>query len=187
MQLSGVPGAKRSKKTPAFAVMQTVRVADLQPMTTPARSTPSRPLPVTRPSSDTPVPSPTLNPSSSSSGPLRLAPSTNYTVRGTRPLPGTLSDTDRADMLNALQADTAAKTTAASRASCVRTWSYLHRLWFGDSTPTLPLTTSSICAVAAQMKSAGYRSFVNYLDTMKAIHVETSTGPPQWSSVANAA
>ena len=27
-------------------------------------------------------------------------------------------------------------------------------------------------AVAAQMKSAGYRSFINYLDTMKALHVE---------------
>ena len=81
-------------------------------------------------------------------------------------------------MLNALQADTSAKTTAASRASCVRTWSYLHRLWFGDSTPTLPLTTSSICAVAAQMKSAGYRSFVNYLDTMKAIHVENFDWTP---------
>jgi hypothetical protein len=75
-------------------------------------------------------------------------------------------------MLSSLQADTSAKSTAASRASCVRTWALMHRLWFGDSSPTLPLTCDSIRAVAAQMKSAGYRSFVNYLDTMRALHVE---------------
>ena len=64
-------------------------------------------------------------------------------------------DADRANMLSSLQADTSARSTAASRASCVRTWALLHQLWFGNAVPTLPLTCDSIRAVAAQMKSAG--------------------------------
>ena len=65
-----------------------------------------------------------------------------------------------------------ARSTAASRASCIRTWGLMHRRWWGDSLPILPLTASSICAVAAQMKAGGYRSFTNYLDTMKSIHIQ---------------
>ena len=48
----------------------------------------------------------------------------------------------------------------------------MHRRWWGDSLPILPLTAASICAVAAQMKAGGYRSFTNYLDTMKSIHIQ---------------
>ena len=65
-----------------------------------------------------------------------------------------------------------AQTTAASRASCVRTWTLMHLRWFGDAVPILPLTCESICAVAAQMKASGYRSFMNYADTLKSQHVE---------------
>ena len=65
-----------------------------------------------------------------------------------------------------------AQTTAASRASCVRTWTLMHLRWFGEAVPTLPLTCESICAVAAQMKASGYRSFINYIDTLKSQHVE---------------
>jgi len=50
-RLSGVPGAKRSKKTPAFAAFRVVRVADLQPTPAIANGLPNtrtsaRPLPV---------------------------------------------------------------------------------------------------------------------------------------------
>ena len=65
-----------------------------------------------------------------------------------------------------------AQTTAASRASCVRTWTLMHLRWFGDAVPILPLTCESICAVAAQMKASGYRSFMNYIDTLKSQHIE---------------
>ena len=47
IQRSGVPGAKRSKKTPAFAVMQRVRVADMLRPPTPTPITPAAPTPRT--------------------------------------------------------------------------------------------------------------------------------------------
>ena len=38
--------------------------------------------------------------------------------------------------------------------------------------PPLPLTVTSIEAVAAQMKAANYRSFPNYVSTIKDLHIE---------------
>jgi hypothetical protein len=97
--LSGVPGAKRSKKTAAFGAMQVVRVADLRPTPTATRVTPAPQPPASRPSKNQPASNVTVG-SSSSSGPLRLAPTINYTVRGIRPLPVELSEADRTDMLS---------------------------------------------------------------------------------------
>ena len=71
-----------------------------------------------------------------------------------------------------------ARSTSSTRATCIRTWGLMHRRWWGDSVPILPLTSVSICAVAAQMKAGGYRSFSNYLDTMKSIHIQEA----EWTS-----
>ena len=62
--------------------------------------------------------------------------------------------------------------TAIARASCRRTWSTLHWRWFGASCPIIPLTPEKICAMAAQMKASGYRSFPNFVGAMNDVHVE---------------
>ena len=99
----------------------------------------------------------------------RVVQTTNYTVRGVLPS-ANLTDANRIDLLQALEGDTVAQSTAASRASAVRTWSLLHLRWFGPTTPVLPITCDSMRAVAAQMKCGGYRTFPNYVTAMKAVH-----------------
>ena len=159
-QCSGVPGAKK-RRGPAFSQLIAVPVAlarrpvVAQPPTnrgTPAKSAPSA-----------------AASSSSSSAAPRLVQTTSYTVRGTLPSEA-LSDADRNALLQALEADTVAQSTAAARASAVRTWSLLHLRWFGLTTPVIPVSCDSMRAIAAQMKSSGYRSFPNYVTALKALH-----------------
>jgi hypothetical protein len=99
----------------------------------------------------------------------RSAPPINYKVRGVIPTTE-LTEADRQAHLDALQKDKIAPSTAEGRETHRRTWTTLHVRWFGQSTPVLPLTTSSIHAVASQMKLSGYRTFPNYMTAMKALH-----------------
>ena len=157
---SGVPGAKK-RRGPAFSPLIAVPVALArrpvlaQPPTN--RRTPPQQVPETSASS------------SSSSAAPRLVQTTSYTVRGTLPS-AALTDADRNELLQALEADTVAQSTAAARASAVRTWSLFHLRWYGLASPVTPVTCDSMRAVAAQMKSSGYRSFPNYVTALKALH-----------------
>ena len=102
----------------------------------------------------------------------RLAPVVAYKIRGH--LDTTELDTAQKDILSAdLDSDMITRGTAIARASCRRTWSTLHWRWFGASCLVLPLTPPKICAMAAQMKASGYRSFPNFLGAMKDAHVES--------------
>ena len=103
--------------------------------------------------------------------PKRLAPALHYKVRGRAPT-ATLDDTERSSLLEELDADVLANSTAASRASNLRTWTLFHVRWFGAARAPLPLVPLSLRAVAAQMKAAGYRSFPNYVVAAKAEHLK---------------
>ena len=105
------------------------------------------------------------------------APMTAYTTRGTLPT-STLDDAARAAALADLDVDSVTTGTAVARSSAVNTWEYFHVRWFGHATPSLPLTTEKIRAVAAQMKAAGYRSYPNFLSAIKNDHLD---GGHQWT------
>ena len=74
-------------------------------------------------------------------------------------------------MMDALVADVRARSAQGPHASLLRTWTRLHRRWFGTPDDAVPLTPVTIYAVAAQMKDAGYRSFPNYMSAIKDLHV----------------
>ena len=92
-------------------------------------------------------------------------------VRGSLPR-GPLDDEARMQMLAALRTDFFANSSADSRASHLNTWTTLHVRWFGSDVPVLPLTLESLECVSAQFKAGGYRSFANYLATVKDHHLE---------------
>ena len=104
--------------------------------------------------------------------PHRHHPVVKYTTRG-RFDGSPLTDDDRARLSADLEGDVLAVGTAIGRASSMRTWGLMHRRWFGTALPLLPLTTPKICAVAAQMKAGGYRSFPNFVGAVKDEHVAT--------------
>ena len=106
------------------------------------------------------LPSPAADEAASSStslacNPHRFTPVVNYKVRGAIDL-APLHDAARGQMSAALQADVVSAGTVAGRASNMRTWALLHHRWFGRELPMLPLTPARLCAIAAQMKAAGY-------------------------------
>lgn len=73
--------------------------------------------------------------------------------------------------LNELEFDKVANSARASKASTWATWQRMHRAWFGDSLPPLPLTAEKIRAVAAMFKAGHYASFANYSSRAKAEHI----------------
>ena len=87
-------------------------------------------------------------------------------------------------MMDALISDIRARSAQGPHASLLKTWDRLHRRWFGDDPPVIPLSPASILAVAAQMKDAGYRSFPNYGWAAKDLHI--TSGFP-WTDILHAA
>ena len=162
MSGGGVPGASKKARRAAIdtplviaaptrqvlapAIPPTGRVPNpwlrVQPagMRQPAR-------PSVRPQGDPWVRQPTA------AAPKRLAPPLHYKVRGSAPTT-TLDDAERSLLLEELDADVLANSTAASRASNLRTWTLFHVRWFGATLAPLPLVPLSMRAVAAQMKAA---------------------------------
>ena len=98
------------------------------------------------------------------------APVHAHTARGTFPCEPITGD-ERATALDELEADVIGASTARVRASTWKTWRAFHCRWFGAGSEALPLTVSSIYAVAAQMKMAGYRSFPGYMSSAREAHV----------------
>ena len=74
--------------------------------------------------------------------------------------------------LDELEFDKVANSARAARASTWATWCRMHRAWFGDRLPVLPLTVQKIKAVAAMFKAGYYTSFANYASRAKAEHIE---------------
>ena len=74
-------------------------------------------------------------------------------------------------MLDELMADVNANSAAGSKESHLRTWTTYHKLWFGDADEVFPLSVAKILCVAAIFKKARYRSFPNYLSTVRQEHI----------------
>ena len=92
-------------------------------------------------------------------------------VRGTFPTEPMTED-ERCRITSELEADVTVAETRRVRESYWRTWIAYHGRWFGSGIPTLPLTSPAISAVAAQMKSRGYRSYPNFLSAAKERHLD---------------
>ena len=167
---TGVPGAsKRARQAHAERPLF-VKAPAPRPTSSSSSCTPKAcPIPWGAPRAPTPAASLSQNPWVRN--PTRLAPVVNYKVRGVAPVTSLATD-DRERLLRELDADILAPSTAAARASNFRTWATFHMRWFGTALPILPVTADSLRAVAAQMKSAGYRSFANYVVAAKAAHVK---------------
>ena len=84
------------------------------------------------------------------------------------------SDENMAVAIAALLKDQFASTSAAARNSMLRTWMSMHRMAHcrdAEPPPAFPLTEDKLIRIAALFKSAGYKSFDNYLSRAKAEHL----------------
>ena len=70
-----------------------------------------------------------------------------------------------------LEDDMYALTTRAPREARLATWQKFHVWWFGEDVPMLPLTVSKICRVSALFKAGSYKSYKNYISTIKDHHI----------------
>ena len=118
-----------------------------------------------------------LVPCRPASNPLRKAASIKHTVRGAFPT-SDLTMQDKAACEAELLEDVLAKTTAESKQSHINTWARFHIRWFGLQVPVFPLTVVKVRAVASQFKSCGYRSYPNYVSTVKDLFLEQEDTRP---------
>jgi len=126
-----------------------------------------RPVPGLSSKAASPVAIPSVNPH-------RAAPIIRRTTRGHFPdEDDRLTEVRKVALLDELEKDVVALSTAESRASHRVTWTRFHMRWFGVEVPVLPLTPVKIQAVAAQFKAQGYRSFPNYVSTLKDFHLSS--------------
>ena len=70
-----------------------------------------------------------------------------------------------------LEDDFYAITTRAPREARLVTWQKFHVWWFGEDIPVLPLTVSKICRISALFKAGSYKSYKNYISTIKDQHI----------------
>ena len=70
-----------------------------------------------------------------------------------------------------LEEDFYAITTRAPREARLVTWQKFHVWWFGEDIPVLPLTVSKICRISALFKAGSYKSYKNYISTIKDQHI----------------
>ena len=101
----------------------------------------------------------------------RDAPAIRYTTGASRLCLDLSNDEAREDLFNELEADVSAKSSVSSLASLERTWTRLHREWFGSASQPFPTWPAALRAVAAQMERLKYRSFNNYLSRAKRLHI----------------
>ena len=103
-----------------------------------------------------------------------LAPVVKHTIRGSLPS-DVLDSASREALLEELDEDMLALSSKATVATQLATWEKLHHRWFGfgaRACDVWPLTTESLRAVTAQLKSAAYRSSPNYVSAAKRRHIE---------------
>ena len=97
-----------------------------------------------------------------------------YTKRGSFSVAASHAATaeSRGEALAALEDGFYANSSKRPRASYLRTWEKMHREWFGDSVPVLPLTADKLKAVGALFKAGKYRGIANPLCSIKSLHQE---------------
>ena len=59
-----------------------------------------------------------------------------------------------------------------NRQSHINTWTEFHVLIFGDSLPVLPITTKKLIPIGAMFKAGDFRSFPNYITSIKSHHLD---------------
>jgi hypothetical protein len=96
------------------------------------------------------------------------------TKRGSfeKAISATMSIADKSTALAALERDYYSASSEKPRASYVRSWERMHRQWFGELLPVLPLTPEKLRGVGAMYKAGRYRNFGNPLSAMKGLHLE---------------
>ena len=97
-------------------------------------------------------------------------PSTATTSRQFALQAAATSDSRQAALAELLQDTTAASARRSVQALWI-TWTTFHAAWFGQGTPTLPLTPTSVLSVAASFKAGRYKSFATYLSKAKEQHI----------------
>ena len=81
-------------------------------------------------------------------------------------------------LIDDLQQDREAASGKGVRSSHLATWSTFHFQALGedradaDRTPVLPLTPDKVVAVAALFKAGDYRSYANYISSVKSFHLD---------------
>ena len=76
----------------------------------------------------------------------------------------------RAEALAEFDRDVFAPSGEGVNSGYETTWRDFHRRWFMD-VPAIPLTVDSIRCVAATLKKGRYRSFYNYANVVKQLHI----------------
>ena len=74
-------------------------------------------------------------------------------------------------MMEALDGDVFAKSSAAPQRSLLATWVRYHQRWFGQESQPFPTWPMAVKAVAAHIKDSDYRSFANYVSRAKREHL----------------
>ena len=77
-----------------------------------------------------------------------------------------------AEAVDAVNRDVRSINSAGPLSSYIKTWEEFHCKIFGDSVDIVPLTHEKIFKIGAVFKAGGYRSFNNYVEAVKEIHLK---------------
>ena len=86
-----------------------------------------------------------------------------------------------AEAVDAVNRDVRSINSAGPLSSYVKTWEEFHYVIFGDGVDIVPLTHDKIFKIGAVFKAGGYRSFNNYVEAVKEIHLKDLSGRPCWT------
>ena len=86
---------------------------------------------------------------------------------------GSIGVEERGEWLTTYEADKYAATSAAPRASLLKSWGKFLSTWHGEVMPTVPTEPADISHVGCIMKGLGYRSFASYVCAIKQEHVRS--------------
>ena len=75
-------------------------------------------------------------------------------------------------LVTELQTGRDAATGTGNRQSHINTWTEFHRRIFGPILPVLPITTKKLIPIGALFKAGDFRSFPNYLTSIKSYHLD---------------
>ena len=75
-------------------------------------------------------------------------------------------------LVQELYDDRTAKSAAGDKETHLATWTNFHQLTLGTDVPVIPVTVWSLVCVASLFKKGDYRSFNQYVSSLKGFHVE---------------
>jgi len=98
-----------------------------------------------------------------------------------RAMAAAADDSTKAAARAAYNHDIYAASNHSVRDAHLKGWLTLHRSWYGELVPMLPLTVEKIHNVAALFKQGKYSSFSNYISRAKDAHVSAEMS---WSDAS---